>query len=427
MAIVQTDATCRTTETSLGFYVALQSTGIVEIDFDPEKGINESLAIVAINTNAGFMPGWLIAFGDTIYSISRTSPFGSDSDSGEVFAFRRTHLPKSNCNKIGLDRIAKASSNGKGGVHCDVSPDGKILAAANITDSTLSIYPLSEDGAIGKIAHIFDYNQSDPGPIKAHPHQTIFDPTGRFLIVPLRTLDRIDIFCITDSQQIERVQSISIPAPAGARHVAFNQITPGKVYMYLVSEKDNSVRVFSLNYTGAELRVLSLDLKQTLSTMGKDLGPSPDEHKDLAAEIAVSSDGRFVYVSNRHLTGMEADNLAIYSVDSEPSHDERHLTYLGSQPTQGKHPRMFALSNDEENKWVAVAHQFSQDIVVFERDTVTGFLRDIKGRISVKVATTHQAIPDKVLFEPDVGMNGKIGRNHPLKGRTEGPVCVLWK
>ncbi|OAP57384.1 hypothetical protein AYL99_08122 [Fonsecaea erecta] len=412
-------------ERSLGFYIALQSTGILEIAFDPGKSANESLSIVAVNTDAGFMPGWLTGFGDKIYSISRTGYLNGEDSSGGVFAFRREPLSTSPPSGAGLVLFDQTSSNGKGGVHCEVSPDGKILAAANITASTVSIYPLSEEGSIGTPTFVFDYNQSDPGQNEAHPHQAAFDPSGQFLIVPLRTMDRVDFYFVQSPQKVHRVHCIHIPAPAGARHVTFNPISPSKAYMYLISEKDNSIRVFVLNYSARGPQGLTVELKQTLSAMGKDLAPTPAEHKDLAAEIAVSNDGRFVYASNRNLTRTDDDILTIYSVDADPTHEECHLTYLGSESTRGKHPRMFALSNDEENKWVAIAHQFTQDIVVFERNRKTGLLGEVRGRISVKVAAPHQKTRDEVTFVET--REGPHSREEFKIGRTEGPMCILWK
>ena len=411
-------------EVSLGLFVALQSTGVVELSFDPRKPAHDSLSVVAVNTDAGFMPGWLTPYGDKIYCVSRTSPPGSESMSGRVSAFQHAPAAASGKSGTGLALFDQASSNGEGGVHCKVSPDGKILAAVNITASTLSIYPLANNGAMGKPT-ILDYNQSDPGPKQAHPHQAAFDPSGQFFIVPLRTMDRIDVYSIKTAEQITKVHSITLPDLAGPRHVAFNPVSPSKVYMYLSSENDNFLRVYTLNYTG--LQDLTCEFKQALSTMGTDLPPTADEHKNLACEVAVSNDGKFVYVSNRNLTRPDDDTMAIYSIDSDPAHDEHHLTYLGCQRIPGKHPRMFALSKDEENRWVAVANQFSQDIVVFERDPTTGFLKDVRGRISVKVAAPQQLTPEKVSFLEDMNSEDEVGWKEMLKGRVEGPMCVLWK
>ncbi|KAL6246954.1 hypothetical protein RBB50_006261 [Rhinocladiella similis] len=400
-------------------YVALQSTGIVEISFDPSKDSDKAISIVGVNTNAGYMPGWVVTSNDKVYSISRTSPPGSESESGGVFVFQASSAKGSH-----LTRIDSKSSNGKGGVHCEVSPDGKTFAAANITASTVSIFQLFEDGSMSQPTHVFDYNKSDPGPKEAHPHQATFDPSGKFLFVPLRTMDRVDVYSVKSAQQVEKVHSIDLPVPAGPRHLAFNSISPSRAYMYLVSEKDNTIRVYSVTYDDDTAPGLTLELKQTLSTIEKDMAPTPDEHKDLASEVAVSNDGNFVYVSNRNLTRADPDTMVIYSCDSDPAHDESHLRFIKAQEVPGKHPRNFALSNDRENKWVAASNQFTQDIVILERDTTTGLLGDVKGRLNLKVEVSHQTSPEKVVFSNDPS---KMTREEFLKNRGDGPMCVAWR
>ncbi|EXJ60158.1 hypothetical protein A1O7_04310 [Cladophialophora yegresii CBS 114405] len=410
-----------------GLYVALQSTGVVELAFDAQRGVKESLSVVSINTKAGFMPGWLTVSGDIVYTINRMGYPGSESDSGSVTAFQRVTTASSSATvETGLTLLDQTSSNGKGGVHCDVSPDGKVLAAANITASTLSIHALSETGSIGKPTHIFDYNKSDPGPKEAHPHQALFDPPGRLLVVPLRTMDRVDIYSVDGPDQVALIHSIALPDLSGPRHAAFNPVSPSKTYLYVLSEKDNTVRVYAIGYPSPESPTLTVEFKQVLSTMGKDVGRTPDEHKDLAGEIVVSNDGKFVYASNRNLTRSDFDTVAIYSVDREPAHDDQHLKYLGAQDLAGKHPRMFALSKDKENKWLAISHQLTQNIAIFERDLVTGFLKDLKGTISMRANHAHQPDMEKVTFAEDLSL-GKWTKEDLKQGKTEGPMCVQWK
>ncbi|OCT53052.1 hypothetical protein CLCR_10282 [Cladophialophora carrionii] len=411
-----------------GLYVALQSTGVVELAFDAQKGVKESLSVVSITTKAGFMPGWLTVSGDKVYTINRMGYPGSESDSGSVTAFQRATAGSSSATgETGLTLLDQTSSNGKGGVHCDVSPDGKVLAAANITASTLSIYPLSATGSIGKPTHVFDYNKSDPGPKEAHPHQALFDPSGKLLVVPLRTMDRVDIYSVNGPEQVTKVHSIPLPGSTGPRHAAFHPVSPSKAYLYLLSEKDNTVRVYAIGYPSPASPALTVEFKQVLSTMGKDVGRTPDEHKDLAGEIVVSNDGKFVYASNRNLTRSDFDTVAIYSVDSDPAHDDQHLTYLGAQELGGKHPRMIALSKDSANSWLAISHQLTQNIAVFERDPVTGFLKDLKGTISVRANQAHQPDIEKVTFAEDLSVRGNWTKEDLKQGKTEGPMCVQWK
>lgn len=104
----------RWVQPTLGLYVSLQSTGILQISFDPMKSMNESLSVIGINTDAGFMPGWLPSFNDRIYRISRASYLGSDTQSGDVFAFQRMPGTASATSGTGLTFLNQASSNGKG-------------------------------------------------------------------------------------------------------------------------------------------------------------------------------------------------------------------------------------------------------------------------------------------------------------------------
>lgn len=55
-----------TTSSPLGLYIALQSTGLVEIAFDPAKSCEESIFVTSINTKAGFKPNWVLPQKDKV-------------------------------------------------------------------------------------------------------------------------------------------------------------------------------------------------------------------------------------------------------------------------------------------------------------------------------------------------------------------------
>lgn len=409
----------------LGLYVALQSTGILELSFNPGKPADQSLTIDGVNTDAGFMPGWLSLYGDHVYSISRMGYPDTKAGSGGLFGFRVKSTTRSAPSdlKSTLLSLDTTSSNGKGGVHCEVSPDGKILAAANITASTVSIYQLSDTGLIGKALHVLDYSKTTHGRKNDHPHQVAFDPSGRFLVVPLRTGDRIDVFSVKYLPRLPLVESVKVPAPAGPRHVAFSKIKSPDTYMYLTSEKDNTIRVYQ---TKTEAKQLSLRLLQTTSTIAGGIPATPDEHKTLAAEIAVSNDGRHVYVSNRSVSLTEPDTITTYSVDQSSS-DAHHLRFVGTQSIQGKHPRMFALSNDKQNMWIAVANQWTQDVLVYERDLDRGLLQKLRGRLSVRVEADLGRGSGEIHFAEDKGEGAELTLDERKRAMTKGPMCVVWK
>jgi 6-phosphogluconolactonase len=380
----------------LSFYVALQSTGILEISFDPDQDVNGSLSISRYNTDAGVRPGWLTSYQDKFYSISRTDYPIEGIESGGVFAYQEPTLSAPPFTNLTL--LDKTSSHGEGGVYVDVSPDGRTLAAANIDGSTVSIYPLAQDGVIGEATYVFHYSLVTPGPGNndsqeiANPHGCTFDPTGKFMIVPDRGSDRLYIYHVNGPEAVVQKHNISLPLGTGPRHVTFSPRDSTTNYMYLISELDNTVRVFTLEYfesssspatDSAVAEGLTVTLTQTISTLGHNFPPSDPNNEELAAEIAVTNDRKFAYASNRNTLSLDSDTIAIYSVDPDPANDGHHLTYLGFNQTFGKIPRHFALSNDEDNMWVAVANQVTQDITVFERDVKSGFFKDMKGRLSL--------------------------------------------
>lgn len=402
----------------LGLYIALQSTGLVEVAFDPEKPLEESMSVTSTCTKAGYKPNWVLPHKDKVYSVSRTNFPYKGSSSGGIHAFRKGGP------RAGLEPINHVSSRGEGGCHLEVSPDGKAIVVANITGSTITVCPLADDGSIGEPTFVFDYNKTDPNDVEAHPHQTSFDESGRFIISTLRTMDKVDIYRYNGPSDVKLAKRFALPKKvAGPRHFTTWTTGPTKMYLYIVSEKENSVRVYTVDTSSTEIAV---ELKQTLSTMGKDL-PLTDFGKDFASEISISNDRKFLYASNRGLQNLENDTISVYAVNQDPANDEHHLTYIDTQRIYGKHPRSFSLSPDKENKWVAVANQFSQDVVIFERDEKTGRLGNLRGKLNVTASLPPRSPLDQVTLKKEVNWEGSVNLRDILQGREGGPVCVQWK
>ncbi|KAK5059799.1 hypothetical protein LTR84_009682 [Exophiala bonariae] len=391
-------------EKSRTLYVALQSTGIVELSFQPNvQDAGQALSVISTFSDAGKMPGWLASHQDKIYSISRLHYPDESFESGGLFAFRQSATSSSSEPGKGLSLINEQRSTGKGGVHIDISPDGRVLAAANISGSTVSLFPLSEDGATGEPTFTVSYDGEGPsvndGKGLANPHEARFDSTGKFLFVPLRSADKLDVYSVNGLDSLTKVQSFELPPKTGPRHSAIQKIDSTTSYLYLLSEKDNTIRVFNLNYSLSEpldKTTLTINLKQTIPLSKTQ--PNPHQ-RFLGAEVAVSDDGKFLYASNRFypVADFDSDTLSIYRIDT--SSKENHLTPIGSSKVLGHSPRMFALSNDAGNQFVAVANAYEQEIIVFDRDAESGFLKEVRGRVK--------------LGEDDVTLR-------------KGPVCVLW-
>jgi 6-phosphogluconolactonase len=150
---------------------------------------------------------------------------------------------------------------------------------------------------------------------------------------------------------------ISTEAGAGPRHFTFR---PDNKYAYLVEELTGSVSAY--RYKKGRLKFL-----QRLSTHAEGFAGNAS-----SADIHVSSDGRFLYASNRG----EENNIAIYAIDKKGK-----LSTLGHQSTGGKTPRNFAI--DPSGNYLLAANQNSDNIVVFKRDIETGLLQKTSEEISV--------------------------------------------
>ncbi|KAL6884491.1 Lactonase, 7-bladed beta-propeller domain-containing protein [Trichoderma evansii] len=270
------------------------------------------------------------------------------SSSGGVFSFhKKVEDPGA------LSLVISQSSNGIGGVFCDVARDGRTLSVANIDGSTVAIYPLPSPGMIGDPTFVFKYNLTHPGPgtneshIQSNPHAAAFDPTGEYMIVPDRGTDHLYVYHMDGPERVTQINNITLEPGTGPRHVTFREFNRTRTFMYLISELDNTIRVFALdgvNNDSHSLRSnspLNITLIQMVSTLGPDSNRSEPNNFNLATEVALSNNGMFAYVSNRNTVSYDTDALAIYSV--HPGESE-HLVYIRNTLTYSKIPRYFSLS-----------------------------------------------------------------------------------
>lgn len=257
----------------------------------------------------------------------------------------------------------------------------------------MSIHPLSESGQIEAASYVFKYNLTQPGPgtndsqIQSNPHEAIFDPSGQWMVVPDRGADHLYIYRVAGPYDVRQIHNITLPPGTGPRHATFRGFNPGKTFMYLVSELDNTVRVFLFDGVnndgvyGCTTDTVNITQLQTASTLGPGSNRTAPNNQNLAAEVSISNDGKYLYVSNRNTVNFASDTLAIYSV--HPESDTEHLVYLGQNITYGKTPRHFSLSTDHENQYVAVGNEVTNEVVILKRNIQTGFIDSLVGNITL--------------------------------------------
>jgi 6-phosphogluconolactonase len=254
-----------------------------------------------------------------------------------------------------LQFLNRQSTEGRNPVHLAVDPANRFVVVANHLSSTLALLPRRDDGALEPVVDLLRL-EGEPGPHRveqpfAKPHQVEPDPSGRFIVVPDKGLDRL-FTCRIDHERrkLSLVGVAEARAGAGPRHVAFH---PSGTWAYVINELDCTVTAYRFDQTTGALGPFQL------------LPSLPDTFtgNSRAAEIACSADGRFLFASNRG-----HDSIAIFAIDGASG----RLAARGWQASGGQTPRFFAL--DPAQRFLFVVNEDSDSIITFRLDAGTGDL-----------------------------------------------------
>ncbi len=250
-----------------------------------------------------------------------------------------------------LNLLNRQESGGTNPVDAALDPTNRFLVVPNYSSGSVAVLPLGEDGALHPVAQVVDL-PGKPGPDPAqqsssHPHAVIFDPSGRFVVVPDKGFDCTFIFHF-DNGRLALQQTMPSRPGAAPRHCIFHPTLP---VLYVNNELDSTVTAYGWN----DGRIDEIEVVATL--------PEGETGKNTTAEIGVAPDGRFLYVSNRG-----HDSVAVFAV----AQDSGRLSFFGCEPTGGRRPRFFSL--DPAGEFLYAANQEADNIVAFTVDKASGML-----------------------------------------------------
>jgi 6-phosphogluconolactonase (cycloisomerase 2 family) len=253
--------------------------------------------------------------------------------------------------------LGRAATGGNNGVRQAVDPSGKFMIVANYASGTVAVLAIAQDGSL-KDQHQLVPLPGEPGPHKtqqpsSEPHDIVFDPSGRFVLVPDKGLDRVFVFRFDASKgQLTPTEAGSVKTRPGAgpRHLAFHPKLP---IVWVLNELDSTTTTYRWDGERG-----ALTPTQVITTL-----PTDFTGYSTTSEIAVSPDGRFVYCSNRG-----HDSVVIYRSDAASG----LLAYVGWQPSQGPSPRFIGL--DPAGRFLYAANENGDTVVTFKVDTSSGKL-----------------------------------------------------
>lgn len=267
-----------------------------------------------------------------------------------------------------LTALNQVSSGGAGPVYLSLTPNGRHLLVANYVSGTIAVLPVKEDGSLSEASDI----HQDQGPAGAgkpqaaaegsfaisdhngpHAHMIAADPQGKYVFSTDLGLDRIYQYRLDDA--IGKLTPntppfIAASSPgAGPRHFVF---TPKGDGLWLINEEASTLTHYALDKN-----------RGTLSE-GKTVSSLPKEYKgtSFAAGLALSDDGKQLYVANRlH------NSIAHFRVSADGE-----LIHQDDVWTRGDYPRSLTL--DPKGEWLYVMNQRSDNITRFKVAPHTGKL-----------------------------------------------------
>ena len=253
----------------------------------------------------------------------------------------------------GLRSLGDAATGGTNGVHQALDPSGLSWIVANYASGTLAVLPVREDGSLRPVVQVLPL-PGEPGPHRteqafSHPHQIVFTPEGRHLLVPDKGLDRVFVLRLA-GEGLAIVSQTAMRPGAGPRHSAFHPHGPS---VFLVNELDSTIA--TCRWDGETGTLIPVDLASTL--------PPDFFGASTAAAIVVTPCGRFVYASNRG-----QDGIARFLFDAEAM----RLQAVGWTRSGGREPRFMTLSPG--GRHLLVANEQGDSLVEFGIDAQTGDL-----------------------------------------------------
>lgn len=339
----------------VGSYTAGQSQGIYRLNFDSATGQIDAKPLQVIKTEN---PSWLTLSKDQqrLFVVNENGP-GQADPVGRVSSYSID--PKS----YQLSLINQVQSLGNEPTHSSLSADASHLFVSNYSvvedpGGTLAVVPVSADGTLKPVVQMSSHPSSRVNPerqMSAHVHSTISSPDGRYVFSNDLGADKVFVYRFDPKANPQlpltaaAPASVQLPPGSGPRHLLFS--ADGK-HAWLTMEMSAQVAVF--DYQDGKLE----------PTQMVDLAAGQPVSDKAAAALHASTDGKFLYVSNRGT----ANQLLVFAIDPATG----HLTELQRRSVEGDHPREFSL--DPSGRFLLIANQKSNQIVVVERDAKSGLL-----------------------------------------------------
>lgn len=332
----------------IGGYTKQTSKGIYELPFTGENNnarLDEAKNVIEVGG-----PTYFQKDGNLVFTINNAG------DQGGISSFK---LDGQNSKEIDHYLTPGASP-----AYVGIDRNQKLLYTANYHTAVLSVFRYSEAGKLELVAQTTHEAESlGPRPEQVDgPHPHFFDetPAGNLVSCDLGN-DTVDFYRLED-HELKHLAQYKNEAGFGDRHIVFSK---DGHYFYVVGELSSKINVVKFDE-----ETWSFENIATYRTIPEDF----TEHNGAAA-LYISSDGKFIYNSNRG-----HNSITVFKVN-----DDHTLSLVQHVSTLGDFPRDF--NWDKEQKYVVAANQNSNNATLYLRNKQTGALTPIQKDIAVPEGT----------------------------------------
>jgi len=360
------------------------TTNITAWTFDPQS---KSVSYLSTVTTSGDSPTWL-SLSDSKSFLFSTNETISDAGNGAVSLFT---LDISN----GVPQITFVNRvSTLGGYPTHLALGDRVVYASNYNSGSFAVIPIdSSDGTAVLQSAIFGASHGSIGP-NPHCHQIVQTSTTSIAVVDLG-IDQIRQYNVDEVLGVVQDQNpfniVQFQQGYGPRHLALHPTEP---LAFILCELASVVTALRFDRATGVLSPISGSGHEYVSTLVNSDGSSFTNTSEMgAAEIVISENGKFVYVSNRDISATlpvdpqgERSSIVVFGIDDFVTGKLRHVQTVGSG---GRHPRHFTLVETATSSTLLVANKDSHNLVAFDVNTSTGLIDE-----STKVITFHDAILD---------------------------------
>ncbi len=259
------------------------------------------------------------------------------------------------------------TASGKSTCYIALSPQKDAAIVINYWDAIIDVVEVDATGTLGNVTQSFkqlyrnegewrqvEYREDHWENRQVGPHAHCAHFWHDWVFIPDLGENAVFQYRYNSAKKLlEPDTHIKFEAGSGPRHMAMH---PTLDICYVSNELFNTVCVAKLDASApseSKERLIPVQYESTLENR---------DQVSYVSEIKLSSDAKFLYVSNR------GDNsLAIFKVL-----DNGHLERIDVVPTGGKFPRHFALTPC--GNAVLVANQDSSTLTLFSRDKISGLI-----------------------------------------------------